>query len=589
MPSEADQQQQSLRNKIIGLGERSIRKSYYPQLQQQLESAEKSRLHLEEKSVALQGMLEKLNAARKSLAASEALLRAVLETSPDAILLITADGALLETNRAGSNMFDYPSAEEAVGHSILPLCVDEFRERFRAFHGSVIQGDQGTLEFEIVGIKGTRRWVEARSVPFHHPASDAMSHLTVMRDITERKKLEAERQEFETRVHQTQRLESLGVLAGGIAHDFNNILMAIMGHAELALDEISPLSPGRESISEIVAASKRAAELYVQLLAYTGRSRVERLNMDLGDVVEETLHLLKTCISKKAILNLNLEKSLPCMHGDPAQIRQILMNLVINASEAIGERSGVINISTGAMVCSEHYLKNGYIIESPKPGTYVYIEVSDTGCGMDKKTIEHIFEPFFTTKFTGRGLGLSALLGIVKAHEGALRVYSELGKGSTFKVMFPAFEPVEEHEPKVDPTALWRGSGTALLVDDEETIRVISSKQLQRLGFKVLMAENGQQAVDIYREHKEEIIVVVLDLTMPHMNGEEAFRELRQIDPNVRVILASGYSENDISSRFAGKGLAGYLQKPYTLTQLRSVLSMLCPAPESDGRGDRIR
>jgi len=409
---------------------------------------------------------------------------------------------------------------------------------------------------------------------------------TVFIDITERKKLEAERREFDTRMHQTQRLESLGVLAGGIAHDFNNILAAIMGNAELALDDISPLSPGRESLAEIVTASKRAADLCAQMLAYAGKRRIEQRNMALGELVEETLHILKTCISKKAILNLNLEKSLPPMSGDPAQIRQILMNLVINASEAIGERSGVIALSTGAMDCSEQYLANGYIVAPDKPGTYVYIEVSDTGCGMDKETIQRIFEPFFTTKFSGRGLGLAAILGIVKAHEGALRVYSEPGKGSTFKVLFPAIDVVEDREPEHDANRDWHGSGTVLLVDDEESIRAICSKQLLRLGLKVLTAEDGRQAVSRYRERKEDIALVLLDLTMPHMNGEEAFRELRQINPNVHVILASGYSEDDIAARFAGKGLAGCLQKPYTMDKLRSLLSTLLPKAEPTTRSE---
>ena len=393
--------------------------------------------------------------------------------------------------------------------------------------------------------------------------------------------------EMQEKLAQTQRLESLGVLAGGIAHDFNNILMTIMGHADLALDELSPLSPGRENITEIVTASKRAAELCSQMLAYAGKGRFERRNMNLGTLVEETLHMLKACISKKSILNLNLEKGLPCIHGDSAQVRQILMNLVINASEAIGDRDGIITISTETVDCSEQYLAKGDILAPAnlRPGPYVYIEVSDTGCGMDKNTVQRIFEPFFTTKFTGRGLGLSALMGIVKSHKGALRVYSEPGKGSTFKVMFPAIEETEEREPEErepegDLIDAWHGFGTVLLVDDEKSIRAVCSKQLQRLGFEVLTAEDGRQAVDIYCGRKADIALVLLDLTMPHMNGEEVYRELRQINPDVRVILASGYSENDVSSRFAGKGLAGCLHKPYTLTKLSSLLSTLLPKAE---------
>jgi PAS domain S-box-containing protein len=440
-------------------------------------------------------------------------------------------------------------------------------------------------EFDIDSPSGriTFNW---RLTPDIDDTGHVRSVLAIARDITEQKRLERERCEFDARMQQAQRLESLGVLAGGIAHDFNNILAAIMGNAELALDDISPLSPGRERLEGIVTASKRAAGLCAQMLAYAGRSRIEKRNIALGDLVEETLHLLKTSISKKAILNLNLEKSLPCMLGDPAQIRQILMNLVINASEAIGERSGVIALSTGAMDCSGQHLTNGYIVAPDKPGTYVYIEVSDTGCGMDKDAVQRIFEPFFTTKFTGRGLGLSAVLGIVKAHEGALRVYSEPGKGSTFKVLFPAIDVAEDREPEHDANRDWHGSGTVLLVDDEESIRAMSSQQLRRLGLQVLTAEDGRQAVNLYCERKDAIALVLLDLTMPQLNGEEAFRELRQINPNVRVILVSGYSEDDIAARFAGKGLAGCLQKPYTVDRLRSLLSTLLPKAEQTTRSE---
>lgn len=436
--------------------------------------------------------------------------------------------------------------------------------------------------------KENNRVVEVHIIPFQNATGQwLVAEFNV--DVTERKKLETERREFETRMQQTQRLESLGVLAGGIAHDFNNILMAIMGHAELAVNAISPLSPGREHFSEIMTASKRAADLCAQMLAYAGKSRIEKRSLVLGDLVEETLHLLKTSISKKAILNLNLERSLPCISGDPSQIRQILMNLVINASEAIGKRSGTIALSTGAMDCSEQYLADGYIVAPGQPGTYVYIEVSDTGCGMGKETIQRIFEPFFTTKFTGRGVGLAALLGIVKAHEGALRVYSEPGKGSTFKVLFPAIDALEDQKSAHDANINYHGSGTVLLVDDEESIRALSSAQLRHLGLEVLTAEDGRQAVNIYRERKEDIDLVLLDLTMPHMNGEEAFRELRQINPKVRVILASGYSENDISSRFAGKGLGGCLQKPYTLAKLCSLLSTLLPKAEPTTRPEESK
>jgi len=311
--------------------------------------------------------------------------------------------------------------------------------------------------------------------------------------------------------------------------------MSIMGHAELALDEIPPLSPACENLSKVIENSQRAAELCGEMLAYAGKGKIEQTSMSLLYLIEETLNMLQTCISKKAILNLNLDKELPYMHGDPAQIRQILMNLVINASDAIGDHDGTITITTGSMECSEKHLENDYIVASSKPGTYIYIEVSDTGCGMNKKTIDRIFDPFFTTKFAGRGLGLSALMGIVNSHEAALKVCSEPGKGTTFKVLFPAIAVPEQKESEALDNQSWQGNGTVLLVDDEETVRTICSQLLVRLGLDVLIAEDGQQAVDLYRERKADIDIVMLDLTMPHMDGEESYREMRKINPDVRV------------------------------------------------------
>ncbi len=392
-------------------------------------------------------------------------------------------------------------------------------------------------------------------------------------DIDERKQAEVDRLEMERRLLHAQKLESLGVLAGGIAHDFNNLLMAILGYADLALLEVSPVSPARPSLEEIINASHRAADLCRQMLAYSGRGKfvIERLQM--GEVVQEMMHMLKTCISKKVLLNLNLAKDVPPIEGDPAQIRQVLMNLVINASEAIGERSGVVTISTGARYCDAEYLRETLLDDSLPVGLYVSLEVSDTGCGMDRETQARIFEPFFTTKFTGRGLGMSAVLGIVRGHKGSLKVYSEAGKGTTFHLLFPASVEAEEPSTRaVGPSTEWRGSGTILLVDDEETILGVARLMLEKLGFSVITAGDGREAIEIYRMRGHEIAVVLLDLTMPHMNGEEAFRELRRIDPAVRVILSSGYSEHEIAARFSGKGLAAFIQKPYQIARLREAL-----------------
>jgi CheY-like chemotaxis protein len=262
------------------------------------------------------------------------------------------------------------------------------------------------------------------------------------------------------------------------------------------------------------------------------------------------------------------------------------MNLVINASEAIGDRSGVITVSVGATRCDGEYLQKTELHDGLPPGLYVHLEVTDTGGGIDAETRSRIFEPFFSTKFTGRGLGLAAVLGIVRAHKGAVKVYSEAGKGTTFKILFPALEEAGEGAPAVDssPSAAWRGKGTILLVDDEESLLALGARMLEHLGFSVLTAADGREAVELYRERGKEIDLVLMDLTMPHMDGAKAFGELRRLNPDVRVVVTSGYSPEDVASRFAGKGLAGVLQKPYTLAKLRESLARLLPK-RSDGEG----
>ncbi|MEZ5575655.1 MAG: response regulator [Candidatus Competibacteraceae bacterium] len=400
--------------------------------------------------------------------------------------------------------------------------------------------------------------------------------LLTITDISERKRAEERRLQLERQMQQTQKLESLGVLAGGIAHDFNNLLTIILGNTSLALDDLPPLSPAGESLLTIEKTSLRAAELCRQILAYSGKGRFVIDDIRLGNLVGDMFSLLQSSISKKATLNLNLKEPLPPLHGDPGQIRQVIMNLVTNASEAVGDRGGVITISTGLMQCSREYLCEPYLYENLAEGLYVWFEVSDTGTGMDQETQRRIFEPFFTTKFTGRGLGLSAVLGIVRGHKGALKVYSKPGKGTTVKVLFPALaEGKFSAEQGVAPKAgtwSWKGAGTILLVDDEESVRTLGTRMLERIGFKVLVAADGQEALDIYRKRRDEIALILLDLTMPQMDGEATLHELRRIDAKVRVVISSGYTEAEIAPQFAGKPLFGFLQKPYTLNALTQCL-----------------
>ena len=349
--------------------------------------------------------------------------------------------------------------------------------------------------------------------------------------------------------------------------------MGILGNASLALMELPSSSPIREHISQIEIASQSAADLCKQMLAYSGKGRFVLQTINLTDLVKDMAHLLKISISKRAVLKYNFEKNLPAIEVDPTQVRQIVMNLITNASEAIGENNGVISISTGFIKCDKDYLMEAYLEDDIAEGTYVYLEVSDNGCGMSKEAKARIFDPFFTTKFSGRGLGLAAVLGIVRGHKGTLKVYSEEGKGSTFKILFPSCgKPAEVVESDIDKADYWTGSGTVLIVDDEETVLAISGKILERAGFKVLMARDGREGIDLYKRFSDEIDIVLLDMTMPNMNGEEAFEEIRRINSDVKVILSSGYNEQDATDRFFGKGLAGFIQKPYRANDLTRII-----------------
>jgi two-component system cell cycle sensor histidine kinase/response regulator CckA len=276
-------------------------------------------------------------------------------------------------------------------------------------------------------------------------------------------------------------------------------------------------------------------------------------------------HLLEASISKKVALRYDLAEVPMPIEGDPTQLRQVVMNLIINASDALDDESGVVTVSTGVMQATRDYLADAYLNVELPAGLYAYVEVIDTGCGMDEETLSKIFDPFFTTKFPGRGLGLAAVLGIVRGHRGALKVQSAPGRGSSFRVLFPCTDqpavPAEAEEALREPS---RGAGTVLVVDDEESVRAVARLMLERGGFSVLTAADGRAAVEVFREHRDRIALVLLDLTMPHLSGEEVLRELRHIRADVRVILSSGYNEQEVAQHQTEEGLVEFIQKPYS-------------------------
>lgn len=503
--------------------------------------------------------------AEEALRESEERYRRLFELESDAIVLVDNESSqILEANAAAAALYGY-SREEWLRMKNTDVSAEPDKTRQVTIEGQTYvpvrwhrKKDGTVFPVEITG--SFFEW-QGRKV-----------HVAAIRDITERLRAEEERRKLEAQMQQVQKLESLGVLAGGIAHDFNNLLTAILGHANLALLSLPPLSPVRDDLKEIETASLRAAELCRQMLAYAGMGRCVVETLDLSLLVQELTQLLQVSISKKALLRCFLAENLPAIDADPAQMRQIVMNLVINASEAIADRDGIIAISTGAMQCDESYLRGGHVLDEPPPGIYVYVEVVDTGHGMDAETRAKIFDPFFTTKFTGRGLGLAAVLGIVRSHHGVIKVDSEPGKGTTFRVLFPASKgTTARSEPKA-AAELWRSTGTILLADDDEAVRNVTREILERCGFRVLTAANGREAVMLFQEHSNEIDCVLLDLTMPSMDGEETYRELRRVRANVRVIVASGYSEQEIARRFTGEEPAGFVEKPYQAAALSAKL-----------------
>jgi len=402
----------------------------------------------------------------------------------------------------------------------------------------------------------------------------------IWRHLRARARAAQEREYLESQIQHMQKLESLGVMAGGVAHDFNNLLMPILGNVDLVLNDLKEDSPYRAKLERILDAGKRLSELTNQMLAYSGKGGFMVRAIDLSRLIEEMAQLLAISVSKKAVLEYELAEDLPAVEGDASQLGQVVMNLVTNASDALGDGAGVITIRTGVMDADREYLTGIYSFGECPEGRYVYLEASDTGCGMAAVTQRRVFDPFFTTKVTGRGLGLAVVLGIVRGHGGAIRLDSEPGRGTTFRVLFPAAErPADPIEKKAASRGEWRGTGTVLVVDDDPDVRELSEIMLRRLGFDVLTAQDGLDGVDTFRKHAESIRVVLLDLTMPGMGGEEAMGEIQRIRPDQPVVLMSGYNEEFAASRFSGR-IAGFLQKPFSPEDLGDTFRSLLEPPD---------
>jgi PAS domain S-box-containing protein len=622
----------------------------------------------------------------------EERLQAIVDSEPECVKILDAGGHILEMNPAGLQMIEASVFEEVEGKPVYPLIVPEHQERFRQLAREALKGKSGILEFEMVGLKGTHRWLETHMVPLRDAQHGVSAVLGITRDITERHRAaEAIRQseekyrslfeeskdvvyistpegnlldinpaglelfgysskeemlrsditrdfyvnpndrtellktldtlgsvkdlevrlrkkngdeivcletstcvrdtsgrpvayrgilrdvtmqrKLEDEIRQAQKMESVGLLAGGIAHDFNNLLGGILGYTSFLKMKITEDHVFFRPLETIERSAFRAAELTSKLLAFARGGQYDVKPLNLNSIVKETLGILERSIDRAIAIRTNLHERLPTIEGDMSQVQQVLMNLCINARDAM-PRGGTLFIETGEIIIDEEFTR---IHIEAQVGRYVVLSVSDSGFGMDKQTMQRMFDPFFTTKEKGKGtgLGLSMVYGIVKTHGGFIRAYSEPGIGTTFRIYFPASDK-SAAETLVKQERVTGGTERILVVDDEEDVRGLVKSILESGGYAVSEAGNGEEAVSLYERQGKTIDLVILDMIMPKMGGQETFLKLQQINPSIKVMLSSGYSKDGIAREILQEGALGFLQKPYRadelLKKIRTIL-----------------
>jgi PAS domain S-box-containing protein len=493
----------------------------------------------------------------QALRESEERYRELYENTPSMYFTVDAAGRVITVNQFGAEQLGY-RPQDLLGRSVLDVFHEEDKPAVKVQLERCLHNPNLVFHWQFRKVRrdGAIMWVKeiARGIK----KDDGVFVLIVCEDITDAKRIEEERKKLEAQLLQTQKLESLGVLAGGIAHDFNNLLTGVLGNAGMMLMELPLDSPLRDSVKLIELAALDAAQLTTQLLAYAGRGSYSLEVLDLSSVIQEMSQLLKTVVSKNARLSYRLAQPLPAVEGDAAQIRQILINLVANASDAIGDKAGEIVVATGAAEVNRKHLN---IYGDLPEGEYVFLEVSDTGCGMDAETQSKIFDPFFSTKFTGRGLGLAAVMGIILSHRGAIRVNSAAGKGATMQVLFPAsHKPLTAKKRQPKNEVIHLGNGAALVIDDEEPAR------------------NGKEGLQLFENNHNQIRIVLLDLTMPILNGKRTLQQIRRLRPNMPVVLSSGYGLNEAAAKLSSAAFTDFIQKPYQpLALIEKIDKMLGP------------
>ena len=540
----AEENWDELRQRLIGFGEQSSRKSYFPELQRKL----------------------------AELKESEQRFRILVENSSDVIFVLDANGVFRFVSPAYEKHFGYPITQVLQKNFALFIHPEDLQLSVEHLKKVINTGEASTSPVcRIKHLDGSWRSFVASGSVYLEP-SGSPRYLGIGRDISDQIRAEEERLNLERQLLHAQKLESLGVLSGGIAHDFNNILAIIIGYCGLTKMNYET---AEKNIPIIETAAERAAGLCRQMLAYAGKAQLTKTKVNMVKKVDEIVGMLKASLPQNAVIKSDFSAEIPFIEGDASQLRQVIMNLIINASEAIGTEHGEVRISLASIKVRPGKSYEDYHGKAIPPGQYVCLEVTDNGCGMDEATKWRIFEPFYTTKFTGRGLGMSAVLGIIKSHGGALQLFSQLGHGTTFKIFLPALTSDaagDEDQTASVPSTTWQGSGTILLVEDEDEVRHIAKELLEIFGFTVLVAVNGEEALEMYRHNGAEITLVVTDMGMPVMDGYEMFHKLKSLNPELPIIISSGYGDVEVSSRIGSDNIAGLINKPYNPDQLRDVL-----------------
>ena len=445
-------------------------------------------------------------------------------------------------------------------------------------------GRAGPYAYRVVHNDGTVRNVVGQGAILRDSDGLPIRRVGSVIDVTARVAAEEERVLLEAKVREVQKLESLGVLAGGIAHDFNNLLVGILGNASVSLLDMPISSPSYQAVTAIERAARDAASLTRQLLAYAGKGRYLLEPLDLSTLARQMRPVLQTALGARASLNMELADALPVVHADGEQLRQAVVNVVTNAAEAVGERAGTVTITTTEELFDDARLQRCLSGSRARPGRFVGISVQDDGVGMDEATLARVFDPFFSTKLAGRGLGLAATLGIVHGHSGALEVSSAPGRGTTVRLFFPT--AYEEKDRALAGGASQTGAIAVrsrvrvLVVDDDDHVRALAHRVLERLNYDSIEVSDGVEALELLRGDATQVDAVLLDMTMPRMNGEDTLRGIRALAPWLPVILMSGHDEREVTPRLLEHGLGGYLQKPFTVDALASMFARVVGPPD---------